>query len=122
MPGNHGEITVAEQNRVDNDNKKTRRKDVNQTGTNDDSENRNQLVVPSVSKPRKQFKDRFSKKHKSRSGSCKGGCFSVMRPRRTEEEEEDEGSPSSSSALDHGMLRVMLENNDFFSDECNPHR
>ncbi|RID76643.1 hypothetical protein BRARA_B03606 [Brassica rapa] len=116
MPGSHGEITVVEQNRVDNDNKKTRKKE-------DDSENGNQLVKLSVSKPRKQFTDRFRKKHKSRPGSCKGGCFSVMRPRSTEEEEEEEeeeeGSPSSSA---HDMLRVMLENNDYFSDECNPHR
>ncbi|KAF8095665.1 hypothetical protein N665_0326s0007 [Sinapis alba] len=123
MPGSHGEITVVEQNRVDNDNKKTRKK-------KDDSENGNQLVTPLISKPRKQFTDRLRKKQKSRSGSCKGGCFSVMRPRRTEEEEEEEkGSPSSYSALDpndecfsHEMLRVMLQTNDFFSDECNPHR
>ncbi|CAN7045643.1 unnamed protein product [Brassica rapa subsp. trilocularis] len=114
MPGSHGEITVVEQSRVNNDNKKTRKKK-----EEDDVENGNQLVTSLISKPRKQFTDRFRKKHKSRSGSCKGGCFSGMRPLRREEEEEEEGSPSSSA---HGMLRVMLENNDYFSDECNPHR
>ncbi|KAF2599036.1 hypothetical protein F2Q68_00012238 [Brassica cretica] len=120
MPGSHGEITVVEQNRVVNDNKKTRKnKKKKEEEEGDDVENGSQLVVPSNSKPRKQFTDRFGKKHKSRSGSCKGGCFSVMRPRRTEEEEEEEGSPSSSA---HDMLRVMLENNDYFSDECIPHR
>ncbi|KAJ0232372.1 Ubiquitin carboxyl-terminal hydrolase-like protein [Hirschfeldia incana] len=125
MPGNHGKITVVEQNRVVNDSNKTREK---KTKEEDAVENGNQLVTPSVSKPRKQFTDRFRKKHKSRSGSsCKGGgCFSMMRPRGTEED----GSLSSSSqpsdpndeCFTHDMLRVMLEKNDFFSDECNPHR
>ncbi|XP_018437725.1 uncharacterized protein LOC108810092 [Raphanus sativus] len=120
MPGSHGEITVVEQNRVDNDNNKTRRKKKNKN-EEDEVENENQLVTPSVSKPRRKFTDGSRKKHRSRSGSCKGGCFSVMRPRRTEEE----GSPSSDpndESFTHDMLRVMLENSDFFSDECNPHR
>ncbi|CAH8382079.1 unnamed protein product [Eruca vesicaria subsp. sativa] len=118
MPGSHGEITLVEQNRVVTDNKKTKKK-------KDGVENGNQLVT----KPKKGFTERFRKKQKSSSGECKGGCFSVMRHRRTEEEEEEEGSPSSSDpkipndeCFSHEMMRVMLEKNDFFSDECNPHR
>ncbi|ESQ32176.1 hypothetical protein EUTSA_v10005106mg [Eutrema salsugineum] len=136
MPGNHGEISVDEQNRVDNDNKKTgkkkkRKDDAKENGIVDDFENRNRLVLPSISKTRKRFVDKIRKKPKSpkpssssRSGSRKGGCFSMMRPRRTEESESSPSSPLSDpndECFTHDMLRVMLETNDFCSNECNPH-
>ncbi|CAN6877141.1 unnamed protein product [Brassica oleracea] len=135
MPGSRGEITVDDQNGVDNDHKRRRKKKEGEDGT----ETENQLVMPSISKPRKRFIDKFRKRPKSqnqsssssssRSGSRKGGCFSLRRRRRrTEEEEEEEGSPSSpvsdpnDECFTHEMLRVMLETNDFCSNECNPHR
>ncbi|KAF3487429.1 hypothetical protein F2Q69_00056224 [Brassica cretica] len=135
MPGSRGEITVDDQNGVDNDHKRRRKKKEGDDGT----ETENQLVMPSISKPRKRFIDKFRKRPKSqnqsssssssRSGSRKGGCFSLRRRRRrTEEEEEEEGSPSSpvsdpnDECFTHEMLRVMLETNDFCSNECNPHR
>ncbi|KAJ4900626.1 Uncharacterized protein Rs2_14577 [Raphanus sativus] len=137
MPGSHGEITVDDQNGVDNNDHKTtttrRRKKKKKEEDDDGVENENQLVMPSISKPRKRFIDKFRKRPKSpkrqssSSGSSKGGCFSLRRRRRREEEEED-GSPSSpvsdpnDESFTHEMLRVMLETNDFCSNECNPHR
>ncbi|CAH2044483.1 unnamed protein product [Thlaspi arvense] len=142
MPGNHGEISVDEQTGVDNDNNKRARRrrkkkkeddDVEEDGVADGFEKGNQLVMPSISKTRKRFVDKFRRKPKSpkrssspspSSGSRKGGCFSMMRPRRTEEEESP-SSPSSDpndESFTHEMLRVMLETNDFCSDDCNPHR
>ncbi|XP_013647270.2 uncharacterized protein LOC106352138 [Brassica napus] len=124
MPGSRGEITVGEHNGVDNDH--NRKKE-------DGIESENQLVMPSISKPRKRFIDKFRKRPKSekqsssRSGSRKGGCFSLRRRRRrTEEGEEEEDSSTVSDPNDecftHEMMRVMLETNDFCSNECNPHR
>ncbi|KAF8105424.1 hypothetical protein N665_0157s0015 [Sinapis alba] len=141
MPGSHVEITVDDQNGVDNDHKTTTRrrkkkkkKEKEKEEDDDVVENENQLVMPSISKPRKRFIDKFRKRPKSPkrssssssgSGSRKGGCFSLRRARRTEEEED--GSPSSpvsdpnDESFTHEMLRVMLETNDFCSNECNPH-
>uniref|UniRef100_A0A1J3D6Z9 Uncharacterized protein n=1 Tax=Noccaea caerulescens TaxID=107243 RepID=A0A1J3D6Z9_NOCCA len=141
MPGNHGEISLDDQSGGDNDNNKARRRkkkkkdDAKEVGIADGFEDRNQSVMPSISKPRKRFIDRIRKKPKSpkrsssssssssRSGSRKGGCFSVMRPRRREE--DGDSSPTSDpndESFTHEMLKVMLETNDFCSDECNPHR
>ncbi|CAG7872203.1 unnamed protein product [Brassica rapa] len=131
MPGSRGEITVGEHNGVDNDH--NRRKKKEEEEEEDGIESENQLVMPSISKPRKRFIDKFRKRPKSpkrsssRSGSRKGGCFSLRRRRRrTEEGEEEEDSSTVSDPNDecftHEMLRVMLETNDFCSNECNPHR
>ena len=131
MPGSHGEITVDDQNGVDNDHKTTRRrkKKKKEEEDYDGIEDENQLVMPSISKPRKRFIDKFRKKPKSpkrsssSSGSRKGGCFSLRRPRRrTEEEPSSPVSDPNDECFTHEMLRVMLETNDFCSDDCNPHR
>ncbi|KAH0855556.1 hypothetical protein HID58_007912 [Brassica napus] len=114
MPGSHGEITVVEQNRVDNDNKKTRKKK-----EEDDSENGNQLVKPLISKPRKQFTDRFRRNTNHVMGRVKEDAFLDETSQKRGGGGGGRGSPSSSA---RDMLRVMLENNDYFSDECNPHR
>ncbi|CAH8337332.1 unnamed protein product [Eruca vesicaria subsp. sativa] len=133
MPGSHGEITVDEQNGVDNDHKTTTRR---RKKKKEKEEDENQSVIPSISKPRKRFIDKFRKKPKSpkrsssssssrSGGSHKGGCFSLRRRRRTEEEEGSPSSPVSDpndECFTHEMLRVMLETNDFFSNDCNPHR
>lgn len=146
MPRNHGEISLNEQNGVNNETKKTttatrrkkkkKEKDViiGNDDDNDDLENTNQLAMPSISKPKKRFLDKIRKKPKSPkrcfSGSSrKGGCFRVMRHRRTEEDDDNDGGSVSSPVSDpnderftHEMLRVMIESNDFCSIECNPHR
>ncbi|KAG2244429.1 hypothetical protein Bca52824_093706 [Brassica carinata] len=132
MPGSHGEITVDDQNGVDNDHRTTTRRKKKKKKENEEDggiENENQSVMPSISKPRKRFIDKFRKRPKSpnrsRSGSRKGGCFSLRRPRRTEEEDGSPSSPVSDpndECFTHEMLRVMLETNDFCSNDCNPHR
>ncbi|KAL1212738.1 hypothetical protein V5N11_021292 [Cardamine amara subsp. amara] len=140
MPRNHGEISLNDQNGVNNDTKKTtttttrkkkKKKEDKDVIIADDNdlEKTNQLLMPSISKPKKQFLDRIRKKPKSPkrcSGSHKGGCFRVMRHRRTEEDDDDSVSSPVSDPNDerftHEMFRVMLETNDFCSVECNPHR
>lgn len=151
MPGNHSEISLNEQNGVDNDTKtktttrkKKKKKDVTIVDDDDNEiDSTNQLVMSSISKSRNRFLAKFRKKPKSpkrcsspsppcstRSGSRKGGCFRVIRPRRREGDGGDDDDSSVSSLVSdpnderfsHEMLRVMLETNDFCSDDCNPHR
>ncbi|KAG7556591.1 hypothetical protein ISN44_As11g026080 [Arabidopsis suecica] len=135
MPGNHSEISLNEQNRVDNDTntkttrKKKKKKDVTIV---DDDDNQIDSTNQLVTKSKNRFIAKFRKKPKSPKGSRKGGCFRVMmRPRRRERDgdDDDDGSAVSSPVSDpnderfsHEMMRVMLETNDFCSDECNPHR
>ncbi|CAN8265246.1 unnamed protein product [Cochlearia groenlandica] len=138
MPGNHSEISVAEQNSVDNNNnnttrrrkkKKKQKKDHDHEHDDDDddvriSDEANRIVTPSI---RKRFIAKVRKKPKSAkpsssSGSRKGGCFSVISKRRTEDDDDDDPlSDPNDESFTHEMLRVMLETNDFFCDDCNPH-
>jgi len=134
MPGNHSEISLNEQNRVDDNDTKTKtttrkkkkKKDVTIVDDDDNQfDTTNQLV-----KSKNRFLGKFRKKPKSPkrcSGSRKGGCFRVMRPRRREGGDDDSSvsspvSDPNDERFSHEMLRVMLETNDFCSDECNPHR
>lgn len=135
MPGNHSEISLNEQNRVDNDTntkttrKKKKKKDVTIV---DDEDNQLDTTNQLVTKSKNRFIAKFRKKPKSPKGSRKGGCFRVMmRPRRRERDGDDDDDADSVSSLvsdpnderfSHEMMRVMLETNDFCSDECNPHR
>ncbi|XP_023637040.1 uncharacterized protein LOC17882743 isoform X1 [Capsella rubella] len=130
MPGNHSEISLNEQQQngglVCNDDTKTTRKkkkkkDVTIVDDDDDEfDGENQLVMvsSSSSKSRNRFISRILKKPKSpkRSGSRKGGCFRVIRPRRREKSGcgcgGDDGSSVSSPVSDpnderfsHEMLR-----------------
>ncbi|KFK26422.1 hypothetical protein AALP_AA8G246400 [Arabis alpina] len=137
MPRNHhGEISVDEQhNGVDSDNKKkTTRKKKKRKEEDNDFENGNQSVMPWITKPRKRFLDKIRKKPKSpkqttsssrSGGSRKGGCFPVVRHPRSRTGEDSCDSPTSDpndEGFTHEMLRVMLETNDFCSNDCNPHR
>lgn len=148
MPGNHGEISLNEQNGVDNDNKKTRttrkkkkkKNDVIIIGDDDNENSSHQLVMPSITKTRNRFVAKIIRKKpkspkrcsspppssSSRSGSRKGSCFRMLRPRRTEDLYDSCASSPTSDPNDesftHEMLKAMLETNDFFSNECNPHR
>ncbi|KAL0762040.1 hypothetical protein Bca101_078190 [Brassica carinata] len=76
MPGSRGEITVDDQNGVDNDHKRRKKKKEGGDGT----ETENQLVMPSISKPRKRFIDKFRKRPKSQNQSSSSSSSRESRP------------------------------------------
>lgn len=64
----------------------------------------------------------FPRNSNSRPTSSEGRClFCIGRPRTSESPVESHSSDPSDPAFTHEMLRALLEKNDFYSKECNPH-
>ncbi|KAL2477691.1 uncharacterized protein Fot_46705 [Forsythia ovata] len=51
-----------------------------------------------------------------------GGCFFCLKqPRAMESSGESPTSDTTSAEIDYDVLKVLIEKNDFYSKDCNPH-
>ncbi|XP_010524827.1 PREDICTED: uncharacterized protein LOC104802769 [Tarenaya hassleriana] len=133
MPGSLEEVSVNEDDN-DNDKKKKKKKKKKRSrkgyGCNDvKSEEGDELVMPSSSKPRKRLSFKIRRKpispkvcisSSSLSGLWKGCGFCGMKPPETKESPSPISDPNDEN-FTHEMMRALLETDDFCSKECNPH-
>ncbi|XP_023641805.1 uncharacterized protein LOC111831500 [Capsella rubella] len=117
MPVSHPAVAEEdnEQNESGNDNNNSNKKE-----KEEDEAKGNRFLIPSVSKAKKRIVSKITRKSFSSppSGFWKKVCFCGSNTKTLEW--------SSSSNPDHKdenftTLRVLLQTNDFFSKDCNPH-
>ncbi|XP_055816486.1 uncharacterized protein LOC129886005 [Solanum dulcamara] len=63
-----------------------------------------------------------SERRRELSGGGRGGCYLCLkRPLTSDSGGESQTSDPNSPNFTYEMLRVFIEKNDFYSNECNPH-
>lgn len=63
-----------------------------------------------------------SERRREGSGGGGGGCYLCLRrPLTSDSGGESQTSDPNSPSFTYEMLRVLIEKNDFYSNECNPH-
>lgn len=124
-----GNVTVDDDNVDDGGNKGDDKDDggvgVSVTRKNDQREERGYGCMPrwNLAKVKKAFgsspNKKSSRRRSRRNGKACVFCFS--RPKTTESPIESHLSDPNDAAFTHEMLRDLLERNDFYCRECNPH-
>lgn len=82
-------------------------------------------LVQGRAKRRKRRKKKGSLVNSGCFGSCGdavvGGCLCEKQPQTLDSSGESPCSDPNNKEFTYDMLRVFIENNDFYAEECNPH-